>query len=84
MKEAYVLWEGAMPLLQIDGEVIATISDDLATRLRSGAKISMGRETKDVQPQSALTPGSFQTKIVTDDPAATETVKLSLTFVKDR
>jgi hypothetical protein len=32
MKEAYVLWEGAMPLLQIDGEVIATITDELAMR----------------------------------------------------
>jgi hypothetical protein len=83
MMGAYVLWEGAMPLLQIDGEVIAIISDDLATKLRAGAKIDIGRETKDVPPQSELTPGSFGAKIANDDPSA-ETVKLSLTFVKDK
>jgi hypothetical protein len=72
-----------MAILQIDNEAIAIISDDLATRLRSGAKIGMGRETKDVPPQSELTPGSFGAKVATDDPSA-ETVKLSLTFVEDK
>jgi hypothetical protein len=73
-----------MPLLQIDREVIAIIGDGLATKLRSRAKIGMGRETEDVPPVSALTPGSLETKIASDDPSATETVKLSLTFVKDK
>jgi hypothetical protein len=84
LKPAYASEEDAMPLLQIDGEVIAIIGDSVATKLRSAAKIGIGRETEDVPPGSALTPGSLETKIATDDPSATETVKMSLTFVKDR